>query len=226
MGVPLLPAGDPEREVHGREEDCAGQETHQRTVVHDNHLTSESRVPAARVRLRSFARTERTPCIPRAKPQRPRSDGAIRAAPTTMENAGEFTLQVEQVSGFDFRVRFDKESYADLRIDEPPPLGQDTAPNPARILAAAIGDCLSASLVFCLKRRGVTMEGLRSSVHVQLVRNEHKRLRVGRVEVTIHPGSPIPDEAFEACMKTFEDFCVVTQSVREGIDVQVNVTRS
>ncbi len=140
-----------------------------------------------------------------------------------MDPAGEFTLEIEQVEGFDFRVRFDKERYADLRIDEPPPLGHDAAPNPARILAAAIGDCLSASLVFCLKRRGVTVQGLRSEVRVQLVRNEHKRLRVGHVEVTIHPGSGIPADALEACLSTFEDFCVVTQSVRQGIDVRVNV---
>lgn len=142
-----------------------------------------------------------------------------------MEKAGEFTLHVEQVDGFDFRVRFDKEQYAELRMDEPPPLGRDASPNPARILAAAIGDCLSASLVFCLKRRGVVVDGLRSEVRVQLVRNENKRLRIGNVEVSIHPQGPIPDEALDACLQTFEDFCVVTQSVREGIDVKVDVSR-
>lgn len=142
-----------------------------------------------------------------------------------MDPAGEFTLHIEQVDGFDFRVRFDKEQYADLRMDEPPPLGHDASPNPARILAAAIGDCLSASLVFCLKRRGVIVSGLRSEVRVQLVRNENKRLRIGNVDVSIRPEGPIPEEAMDACLKTFEDFCVVTQSVREGIDVKVSVSR-
>lgn len=142
-----------------------------------------------------------------------------------MEPAGEFTLRVEQVQGFDFRVEFDKEQYPPLRMDEPAPLGNDAAPNPARILAAAIGDCLSASLVFCLKRRGVTVEGLRSEVKVQLARNEHKRLRIGRVEVAIRPRDPIPQETLDACLATFEDFCVVTQSVRDGIDVAVKVER-
>jgi uncharacterized OsmC-like protein len=143
-----------------------------------------------------------------------------------MDLAGEFTLHIEQVDGFDFRVHFDKEAYQDLHMGEPPPLGRDAAPNPARILAAAIGDCLSASLVFCLKRRGIVVQGLRSEVRVQLVRNENRRLRIGRVDVTIHPRDPIPDDVFDACLKTFEDFCVVTQSVRQGIDVQVNVSRS
>lgn len=143
-----------------------------------------------------------------------------------MQPAGEFTLQLEQVDGFDFRVHFDKEHYPEVHIDEPPPLGHDAAPNPARILAAAIGDCLSASLVFCLKRRGVVVSGLRSEVRMQLVRNEQKRLRVGRVEVSIHPPSSVPPETLEACRQTFEDFCIVTQSVREGIDVAVEVKPS
>jgi hypothetical protein len=52
-----------------------------------------------------------------------------------MDLAGEFILQVEQVDGFDFRVRFDKEQYPELRMDEPAPLGLDAAPNPARICA-------------------------------------------------------------------------------------------
>lgn len=143
-----------------------------------------------------------------------------------MEPAGEFKLCVEQVEGFDFRVTFDKEQYPPLRMDEPAPLGHDAAPNPARILAAAIGDCLSASLVFCLKRRGVAVQGLRTEVRVELVRNEHKRLRIGRVEVAIDPRSGVPKEALDACLQTFEDFCVVTQSVREGIDVAVTVKQA
>lgn len=142
-----------------------------------------------------------------------------------MDPAGEFTLRIEQVDGFDFRVRFDQERYPELRMDEPAPLGADSAPNPARILAAAIGDCLSASLVFCLKRRGVVVSGLRSEVHVKLVRNERKRLRIGSVDVSIHPRDPIPGDVLEACLETFEDFCVVTQSVRDGIGVNVEVTR-
>jgi uncharacterized OsmC-like protein len=136
---------------------------------------------------------------------------------------GRFAVHVEQVDGFEFRVRFDKEQYPELRLDEPPPLGRDSAPNPARILAAAIGDCLSASLVFCLKRAGVALEGLRSDVEVELVRNEQKRLRIGAVDVRIHPKLPAGSEPLQRCLGAFEDFCVVTQSVREGIDVRVHI---
>ncbi|MBP9113074.1 MAG: OsmC family protein [Polyangiaceae bacterium] len=150
--------------------------------------------------------------------------GTRDASVANMDPAGTFTFQVEQVDGFDFRVKFDKEQYPELRMDEPAPLGKDTAPNPARILAASVGNCLSASLVFCLQRKGVTVKGLRSEVKVELIRNDRKRLRIGHIEVTIHPGSDIPKDVLDACLSTFEDFCVVTQSVREGLDVKVNVS--
>jgi uncharacterized OsmC-like protein len=135
----------------------------------------------------------------------------------------EFAMQVEQVDGFEFKVRFDKEQFGELLMDEPPPLGKDAAPNAGRILAAAIGNCLSASLVFCLQRSGVKTQGMRTDVKVQIVRNEQRRLRVGQVEVTLHPNLPADSEALAKCLPSFEDFCTITQSVRSGIDVKVRV---
>jgi uncharacterized OsmC-like protein len=135
----------------------------------------------------------------------------------------EFSIQVEQTEGYEFRVRFDKEQFAEIHLDEPPPLGRDAAPNAARILAASIGNCLAASLVFCLKRSGKDLQGVRSEVRVQIVRNENKRLRIGRVDVTLRPRIEADSEALAKCLGQFEDFCVVTQSVRQGLDVHVAV---
>lgn len=100
--------------------------------------------------------------------------------------ASRFSLHVEQIDGFEFRVKFDKDQFAPLLLDEPPPLGRDTAPNAARVLAAAIGNCLSASLVLCLKRANVAASGVTADVDVEIVRNESRRLRVGKVNVTLH----------------------------------------
>jgi len=72
----------------------------------------------------------------------------------------------------------------------------------------------------------IAVEGLRSQLHVHLVPNEHKRLQIDHDDVVIHPRDPSPDVAMKVCFSTFEDFCVVTQSVREGIDASVNVSRS
>ena len=137
--------------------------------------------------------------------------------------ANTFSLHVEQIDGFEFRVKFDKEQFAPLLLDEPAPLGRDTAPNAARVLAAAIGSCLSASLVFCLQKAKVAAPSVSADVNVEIVRNEARRLRIGKVNVTLRTNLPPDDPALAGCLTTFEDFCVVTQSVRQGIDVAVQV---
>jgi organic hydroperoxide reductase OsmC/OhrA len=135
----------------------------------------------------------------------------------------QFAITVEQVKDFEFRVRFDNEAFAPLTLDEPPPLGHDAAPNAARVLAAAIGNCLAASLVFCLKKAKVTASDVKASVAVEIVRTPERRLRIGKVDVTLHTSIPEADPALQGCLGMFEDFCVVTQSVRRGIDVAVRV---
>ena len=140
------------------------------------------------------------------------------------EPVSEFTLFVDQVRDYEFRVSFDKEGVPDLIMDEPPPLGRDAGPNPARILAASIANCLSASLLFCARRARVELGPIHAEVKMQMVRNENKRLRVGKVEVVIDPHLPEAEkDKARRCLQIFEDFCVVTESVRRGIDVAVTV---
>jgi uncharacterized OsmC-like protein len=138
------------------------------------------------------------------------------------QHVGDFTVSVERIKDYEFRVRFDKGHYADVSADEPVPLGGDSAPNAARYLAAAIGNCLSASLVFCANKAKVELSALKSEVRVDLVRDERKRLRIGRLDVTLAPRIA-GDGDLTQCLSVFEDFCVVTESVRAGIDVDVKV---
>ncbi len=142
-----------------------------------------------------------------------------------MDNVvGEFAISIDQVADYEFRVRFDKENYPELRMDEPGPLGRDTAPNPSRVLAAAIGNCLCASFQFCARKHGVKPSSIQAEVKVEIVRNESRRLRVGRVRVVIDPRLEAADlEKAKACRALFEDFCTVTQSIRDGVEVDVSV---
>lgn len=136
----------------------------------------------------------------------------------------EFTISMKQLDNFLFEVQFDKEGYPPLKMDEPEPLGRDGAPNASRILAAAIGNCLTASLLFCTRRARVQAGPMETRVHVTLGRNERGRLRITGVEVEIDPHFPAEQrEQAGRCLELFEDFCVVTQSVRQGIPVEVRV---
>ena len=140
-----------------------------------------------------------------------------------MSDQPKFTISMEQLQGFEFKVKFDKEGMADLLLDEPPPLGRDAGPNASRILGAAVGNCLTASLLFCLGKSRVQTTGMKTSVTGTMTRNEKGRMRVGGFDVRITvEGLEDPSRA-ERCLGLFEDFCVVTASVKQGIPVDVEV---
>lgn len=139
------------------------------------------------------------------------------------EAAAKFSIRVKQSVGYEFVATFDKEQYAPLKMDEPAPLGRDAAPNAARVLAAAIGNCLSASLVFCARKAGLSLDGVEAKVDVEIVRTERKRLRIGKIDVTLRTPVAAQNPALAGCLEVFQDFCIVTESVRHGIDVDVRV---
>ncbi len=77
-----------------------------------------------------------------------------------------------------------------------------------------------------MQRAGVKTSGVTADVHVEIVRTDEKRLRIGKLGVQLHPGvSGEAVAALERCTSIFEDYCIVTQSVRKGIDVEVHVER-
>lgn len=142
---------------------------------------------------------------------------------------GTFQVTLTLRDGYAFAVDFDQPASpraADgaLVLDEPPPLGAGHGPNATRVLAAAIGDCLGASLLFCLRKARVPVNGLRVLVEGTVARNERGRMRIGSLRVRLSPDVPPADrERMGRCLELFEDFCIVTESVRQGIDVDVAV---
>ena len=109
-----------------------------------------------------------------------------------------------------------------MRSDEPVPVGAGKYPNATRYLSAAVGNCLCASLAFCLRKARAEPQTIRATVRTTLGRNEKGRLRVQRMQVTIRP--EVEDLAkLERCLPLFEDFCTVSAAVREGIDIEVSV---
>ena len=137
----------------------------------------------------------------------------------------EFSITLDWRGGYEFAVDFGQAGVPELLTDEPAPLGEGHGPNPARLLAAALGNCMSASLKFCLDRSHLEVLDLRTRVEGTLVRNERGRLRVGALHVFLEP--TMDEEQLERigrCLELFEDFCIVGQSIRDGIDVEVEVT--
>lgn len=132
------------------------------------------------------------------------------------------TVELEQLDAFEFKVKFG--GGIELVMDEPEPLGTGKGPNASKVLSAAVGNCLSASLLFCLQKARVDIGDIKTTVTTELARNEKKRLRIGSTRVTINANvDKTGGERLKKCIELFEDFCVVTASVRNGIDVSVEV---
>lgn len=135
-----------------------------------------------------------------------------------------FAVELEQQEDFAFRVKFDWPNVEQLLLDEPEPLGRATGPNAARLIGAAVANCLSSSLLFCVRKFHQDPGPLRAQVKGEIVRNERGRMRIGRIDVTIRLANDVETIGhFDRCAQQFEDFCIVTESVRHGIPVGVTV---
>ena len=144
--------------------------------------------------------------------------------PARVDAESGFTLTLDTRDGYQQVADFDLPGVAPLVVDEPPPLGAGSGPNPSRLLGTALGSCLGASLLFCLRKARIDVQGLRTTVKGVLGRNERGRLRIRRIAVRLEPVIPAAQhDRIARCIEIFEDFCVVTASVRPTIDVQVEV---
>jgi len=136
-----------------------------------------------------------------------------------------FSLTMDHKQGFEFDVHFDWDHVPTLLMDEPEPIGHKKGPNAARILGAAVGNCLSASLLFCLDKAKMELKGMKTEVLGFKKRNDKGRLRVVRLDVHIElEVEGEKPQRVGRCLDLFEDYCVVTGSIRKAIEVNVRVT--
>lgn len=133
-------------------------------------------------------------------------------------------VTLEQTGAYEFRVRFDGTAIPDLVTDENPPLGAGAGPNPSRLLAVSVANCLSASLLFALRKYKNDPGQLVTKSRATLSRNEQGRLRISHVAVDLQLADAASSLAHaDRALAQFEDFCIVTESVRQGMAVTVNV---
>ncbi|MEO7062194.1 MAG: OsmC family protein [Dokdonella sp.] len=141
-----------------------------------------------------------------------------------MSESRQFSLTLTQESDYVFRIEFDDTAIPALHTDESPPLGGDSGPNPSRMLVAAVANCLSASLLFSLRKYKNAPGTIVTHATARLERNEQNRLRLAHVDVAIElPEVAVDYVQIERLLQQFENFCVATESVRTGVEVDVTV---
>jgi uncharacterized OsmC-like protein len=133
------------------------------------------------------------------------------------------TVRLTQRQDYQFDNEFGG-GVAPLLADEPAPLGQGAGPSPMQLLCAAVGNCLAASLLFSLRKFKQEPSPLRCEVSAVQGRNAEQRLRVTGITARLTLGVPADAlQHLDRVLATFEDFCTVTGSVRQGMAVQVQV---
>lgn len=132
-------------------------------------------------------------------------------------------ITLRQRHDYRFDVQFGGEAPV-ITTDEPAPLGTGLGPSPVQLLAAAVGNCLSDSLLFALRKFKQAPEPIGCTVQADIGRNAENRLRVLRITAVLTLGVPAAQlEHLDRVLETFEQYCTVTQSVGQGIAIETQV---
>ena len=132
-------------------------------------------------------------------------------------------VQLKQKQDYQFDIHFGG-AVPVIMGDEPAPLGAGQGPSPVQLLAAAVGNCLSDSLLFALRKFKQAPEPITCDVTAEVGRNAEGRMRVLGIRAVLTVGVPAASlEHLDRVLSQFESYCAVTQSVGQGIPVNVQV---
>lgn len=145
-----------------------------------------------------------------------------------MRNQAERTFRVDlrHLDGYRFESRASEDGRAHgdpFASDEPDPVGGASAPATPALLGAAVGHCLSASLLESLRHAHVAVSDCTTEVTAVVRPNAAGLPRIDHVDVVLRPVIDGDTARTRRCEDVFERHCTVTSSVRAGIDVRVRV---
>lgn len=135
-----------------------------------------------------------------------------------------FTVNLKLLENYLFEIDFGE--FGNIITDEPPPVGDGEGPGPAALLAASVANCLAASLLFAVRKYKDDPGEVTATVTGELGRVD-RYLRITHLSVQLRLGNTGESiESLPRVLSQFENFCVVTQSVKQGIPVDVEVLDS
>lgn len=105
-------------------------------------------------------------------------------------------------------------------------------PDAASLLGMAVISCLSASFIFCMNKRNLTLDDLEAKADISFKEPKPGYKRIDSIDVKIIPRTN-DDEVLKRvkqCIKEiksghmfFEEGCIITPSIRDGINIQVHI---
>lgn len=137
-----------------------------------------------------------------------------------------FSVHLRHLEKFQFASQASEDGRShggEIISDEPDPVGDASGPSTPALLGAAIGHCLSASLLETLKKARIHVDGMEAEVTAQVRPNERGLPRINRIDVRIVPTVSGDTDRSQRCADVFQQYCTVCSSVKEGIPVDVNI---
>ncbi len=98
-------------------------------------------------------------------------------------------------------------------------------PSPTKLLALSVLGCLAASFSFCLQKKDFSLSGLEGKAEVTIARNDKGFWRVKKIDVEMNPKIDTSEmrKRADKCRKFFEQYCIISESLRTGFEVNVNL---
>lgn len=135
------------------------------------------------------------------------------------------TLKWTNNLGFEAIVK----DFNKITVDEPKQFhGDDRGPSSLEFLCVGIGGCMGTSLVYCLKRFKATFSELQVNAAAEIHHvppNRMLRVTALHVDFRITPDPATQDniDNINECYEHFAKYCVVTQSVKQGIPFDIKL---
>jgi hypothetical protein len=133
-------------------------------------------------------------------------------------------LHIEQLGELSFSVRCEaSNANGNPSHVETPMVPAEAVPEAVQRLITAVGGNLSASLLICLRKILTTYSDTHADVRVPTTEQDGAPQLPRKIEVVLHVSLPTDSLDLYRRLKPLEDFSAVTQSLRDGVEIEVEV---
>ena len=130
----------------------------------------------------------------------------------------------------DLHFKASARNFKDINVDEPASFhGTDLGPSAVEYLLIGIGGCLGTTFIFCLQKNNIELETFEVVVDGNVSHTGPKnRLRLENVDVDLKftPKEASSDFEINRCVKEFTQYCLVTNSIANGLPINVNCKKN
>ena len=129
----------------------------------------------------------------------------------------------------DLHFKASARDFKDFNVDEPTSFhGTDLGPSAVEYLLIGIGGCLGTTFIYSLQKKDIELEMLKVEVDGKLSHTGPKMLlRLVNIDVdlkfTLKEDSS--DVEIARCIKEFTEYCIITNSIANGLPINVNCVK-